>query len=245
MPNNAFITFEIFNTIPGLVCAFSTRFGGISQAAHHFKSLRSNRVTYHAFVEKNHRFILKQLGIENRSVAMAGQIHSANVRWITEPGYYPDTDALICRQKGIFLTVQTADCFPLMIYIPGSEIVAVVHCGWRGVASGIVQNVLSACDASMHEALAVIGPGIQKTCYEVGSDVFLRFDERYLVIHNDPQKRYLDLSGVIVDILLAKGFSKDHIYCEPTCTHCAADLFYSYRREGVNSGRMLGVMGMR
>jgi YfiH family protein len=245
MPNNFFITFNIFNDCAGLVCAFSTRRGGFSKGVYHSLNLYLNSGDSPRNVEKNRKILFDHLGIDRNSIATAGQIHSANIEWIAKPGFYAETDALLCREKGVFLSVQTADCFPLMIYIPDSKIVAAVHCGWRGVAAGIVKRVLAACNVSMHNALAVIGPGIQKTCYEVGADVYTRFDRQYLGLHKDPNKRYLDLQGKITDILLNSGFDRDRIYCEQTCTHCAEDIYYSYRRDGKKTGRMLAIIGLR
>ena len=148
------------------------------------------------------------------------------------------------NQANIFLTIQTADCFPLMIYIPDSHIVACVHCGWRGVADGIVQNVLKTCNVSLRKAFAVIGPGLQKSCFEVGRDVFTRFDPRYFSPHPHAGKQYLDLQTVIADTLLEWGFNRNNIYRENICTHCEQDTFYSYRRNGQKSGRMMGIIGM-
>jgi YfiH family protein len=244
MSNSTCISFDIFNEYPELVCAFSTRQGGVSTGIYHSLNLGYTSGDAHHLVETNRTIFFKQLGIKREFIAAAGQIHSANVKMIANPGFYPNTDALICREKGVFLTVQTADCFPLMIYIPDSEIVAVVHCGWRGVVSGIVERVLKECNVSLGNALAVIGPGIQKKCFEVGADVYMQFQDRYLAFHKEPQKRLLNLQGVIVDSLLNAGFSIDRIHCESTCTHCAKDLFYSYRRDGAKSGRMQGIIGM-
>jgi len=244
MPNNFYISFELFNEYPELICAFSTRLGGVSEGVYRSLNLGFNTGDKRSNVEKNRHFFLEQLGLKAHQIAYGGQIHSANVQWITGPGFYPDTDALICRLKDIVLTVQSADCFPLMIFIPENGIIAAVHCGWRGVAGGIVQRVLEQCDVSMHSALAVIGPGIQKNCFEVGSDVFDTFPGKYTSRHTEPNKRFLDLQRVIVDILITSGFSANRIQVVPTCTHCAENTFYSYRRDGRNSGRMLGVIGM-
>jgi YfiH family protein len=244
MPTNSIISFNIFNEYPGLICAFSTRKGGISKGVYRSLNLGFNSGDKRSTVEKNRHLFLRQLGINAQQIAFAGQIHSATVKWIDRPGLYPKTDALLCSLKGIFLTIQTADCFPLMIFIPDRGIVAAVHCGWRGLADGIVQRVLEECKDSMNGALAVIGPGIQKNCFEVGPDVYTKFAAKYTLKHADPKKRFLDLQRIIVDTLIEFGFSANRIQCEQTCTHCAEETFFSYRRDGDKSGRMLAVIGM-
>jgi YfiH family protein len=245
VPNSSFITFRIFEACTNLICAFSTRHGGISQGLYHSLNLGFNCGDTTGNVTRNRNLFFKLVGITERQTATGGQVHGSTIQEIDHPGFYPKTDGLVCREKGIFLAVQTADCFPLMLCIPERGIVACIHCGWRGVAAGVVENALQVCAAITPQTCAVIGPGIQSCCFEVEADVFKQFPEIYATPHPDPQKRYLDLQRIIRDKLVAAGLHTKNIYSDCSCTCCALNTYYSYRRDGKNSGRMLAVIGMR
>jgi hypothetical protein len=55
---------------------------------------------------------------------------------------------------------------------------------------------------------------------------------------------HLDLVAVAQDQLLAAGLAPPHVAAVDFCTACRTDLFYSYRREGSHTGRMLAVIGI-
>jgi hypothetical protein len=55
---------------------------------------------------------------------------------------------------------------------------------------------------------------------------------------------HLDLIAVARDQLLAAGLAPHHVAVVDFCTACRTDLFYSYRQEGIRTGRMLAVIGI-
>ncbi len=54
----------------------------------------------------------------------------------------------------------------------------------------------------------------------------------------------LDLTAVAQDQLLSAGLTPRHIGDVGFCTACRTDLFYSYRKEGDCTGRMMAVIGI-
>ena len=56
---------------------------------------------------------------------------------------------------------------------------------------------------------------------------------------------HLDLAAVILDQLLAAGLSPSRIHTSEFCTACRTDLFFSHRKEGPRTGRMMTVIGIR
>ena len=56
---------------------------------------------------------------------------------------------------------------------------------------------------------------------------------------------HLDLVAAAQNQLAAAGLAPAHVAVVDYCTACRTDLFYSYRREGDRTGRMLAVIGMR
>jgi hypothetical protein len=82
---------------------------------------------------------------------------------------------------------------------------------------------------------AAIGPSIGACCYEVGPEVACRFGIRV----SNPV--HLDLPAINEMQLRNAGISD--IWKSGACTFCAADRFYSVRREREEAGRMLSFVG--
>ena len=121
---------------------------------------------------------------------------------------------------------------------------------------------------------AAIGPGIHGCCYQVGKEVRDQFEsqfayaaklfreveesdpvrEKYPMLfltarppgHSElPKKIFLDLAEANRQQLLAAGVPARSIESSPLCTSCNPDLLFSYRAENGNTGRMMGVVGIR
>ena len=249
MGEQSYITFHLFDPFNNLLCAFSTRKGGISSgifASQNMGNLQQGQVHKILLNRKN---FYKRLNISENTVVLPGQIHSANCQIVKNPSAFPDTDSLVTNRPGIFLGVQTADCFPVFLYSRKDKVVASVHAGWKGVVDGIISNTISRMsqvfNVNISETYAVIGPGLQKECFEVRSDVYNRFPTDYLSTHRETSKKYLDLSGFIRSQLIEEGIKDARIYLSKECTKCEKEKYYSYRRDGINSGRMLGIIGLK
>ena len=241
--------FHIFSNFSNIICAFSTRLGGKSSDYNPDQGTRLKTGDKRQILTESRRRFLKEFGILTEQVALTDQIHSRNVSIADKPGIYPHSDALATSKGNIFLVIQTADCFPIFIFDPQTQVVAAIHAGWRGVKSGILQTVIgklrSRYDLRTANLLVAIGPGLQKECFEVRSDVSKYFPDNYLAIHPDPNKKYLDLSGYIINRMVDLGIPEYQIQNQGDCTKCRTDLYYSYRRDKEQSGRMIGLIGMR
>ena len=183
-------------------------------------------------------------------------------------------DASVTNQPGLLLGVQTADCVPILLVDPRRRVVAAVHAGWRGTLQRIVMKAIGKMQMEFAtkpvDLLAALGPAIGGCCYEVGTEVasaFLArfpkaaewFDElrtgdepdplQWLTMmppgHQPPAKNvYLDLRKANRAQLLDAGLSAKNIFVSDLCTACRRDLFFSYRKEGARSGRLLSVIGI-
>jgi len=161
----------------------------------------------------------------------------------------PEADAVVSEEIGVRIAVVTADCLPILLAGDRGRVVAAVHAGWRGLAGGVV----GACLAALRKRLgksetlaAVIGPHIQKCCYEVGEPVLAAFEERFsemlphAIRQSRPGHARLDLGLLAREALRAEGVESDRIgFLEGTCTACDAERFYSYRRDGPETGRLV------
>jgi polyphenol oxidase len=170
------------------------------------------------------------LGLESQRIATARQVHGAElIVHGQDPAEPAEADGHVLKCAGLAALVYTADCLP--IALAGSGGVAMLHCGWRGLAAGIVGRGAEAV-AATH---AVIGPGIGPCCYEVGEEVLEAFAELGPGIAMD---RMLDLTEVARRLLRNAGIGE----IEPAdlCTSCEHELFFSHRRDG-GAGRQAGM----
>src|SRR6202021_707203 len=87
----------------------------------------------------------------------------------------PQGDALITREPGVLLVVQTADCVPILLADPKSRAIAAIHAGWRGTVRRIAAKALGRMQMEFgtnpKDVIAALGPGIGQSCYEGGSEV--------------------------------------------------------------------------
>ena len=247
--DDSYITFQLFDQFEELICAFSTRRGGHSEGI--FSSLNMGNIKHDdpLIVKNNRKLFFNKLGIIEEAVALPDQVHSANIKIISTPGIVPKTDALVTMKKGLFLSIQTADCFPVFIYDPEKKIVGIIHAGWRGVVQNILRKttdlIIQNFRVLSSDLYVAIGPGLQKECFEVRSDVYKQFPEEFLEIHQDTSKRHLNLSGYLKQQLISLDIPAEQIFVSPDCTKCNLERYYSYRRDGEKSGRMLGIIGLR
>ncbi len=161
----------------------------------------------------------------------------------------PEADAVISEEIGVRIAVVTADCLPILLAGDRGRVVAAVHAGWRGLAGGVI----SACLAALRERLekservaAVIGPHIGKCCYEVDEPLLGALEERFSealprALHQSrTDHARLDLGLLAREALRAEGVENDRIgFVEGACTACDAERFYSYRRDGPETGRLV------
>ncbi len=134
-------------------------------------------------------------------------------------------------REGLGLLVLVADCLPVALAAPGQ--VAMLHCGWRGLAGGIVARAA----AEFGDApAAAVGPGIGQCCYEVGDEVLEAFSD----VPDAADGHMLDLRRVAEARLRAAGVERiEHV---DLCTACRPDLFFSHRRDNGVTGRQAGVV---
>ena len=82
---------------------------------------------------------------------------------------------MVTAQNGIFLSVLTADCVPLLFIAPKQRLAAAVHAGWRGTLAGIasktVDYFMSRYGVAAGDLEVALGPSIGVCCYEVNDDV--------------------------------------------------------------------------
>lgn len=219
----------------GARVAFSTRAGGVSEGPYESLNLGILTDDVTERVRENRARLVKALDLARERVAMGWQVHGTELQeWHGPPDPRHElerVDGHLTREPGLALLVLVADCLP--VALAGGDQVAMVHCGWRGLAGGILDKAVG----RFHETpSAAIGPGIGPCCYEVGDEVLAAFED----VGGAAQGRMLDLRRVARARLAAAGVTE--IEDVDLCTSCREDLFFSHRRDDGVTGRQGGLV---
>jgi YfiH family protein len=188
------------------------------------------------------------------TVAGMHQVHGNEIRILEEGGFSFPCDGLATDRQGAGVTVESADCVPLLLWASSGNAVAAVHAGWRGTLAGIAERAVStlqhAFSARPGDIHAVLGPAIGVCCYEVGDEVIEAFaaagrDVTRIARPGSRGRSHLDLLEENRSQLLSSGVAEERIHVSALCTYCENDRFYSFRREGNGVGRIFGAIGCR
>ena len=170
------------------------------------------------------------------------QIHSTNVNFSNKPGLIYKCDGVFTSNPKVVCSIKVADCLPIFFAHKYSPLYGVVHAGWKGLTNGILNNtstLLKSMKFKLTNFDIFIGPSIQKCCFEVSEDVIDRFPLKY-VEKKSTGKFRIDLQKIAFDELATFGFRNDRIKISDDCSYCKDDIYFSYRRDGADTKRMIG-----
>ncbi len=231
--------FEV--ALPGARAVFTTRLGGVSRGPYESLNLGILTDDDQALVAENRARAAARAGVAPEAVAMGWQVHGDELlEWDGPPmagGYaapgaeLEKVDGHATELAGVALLVLVADCLP--VALATHERVAMVHCGWRGLAAGILEKAVGTFSAP---PAAAVGPGIGSCCYEVGPEVL----EPFADLDGVADGRMLDLRAVAEQNLRTAGVERiEHV---DLCTSCHPELFFSHRRDAGVTGRQCGMV---
>ena len=228
--------------LPGARAAFSSRVGGVSDAPYDELNVAIMTGDERERVRENRHRLAAALGRDPERVVMGRQVHGAALREHRaqqDPRVYSEVarspeevDAHSTSNAALTPLVMVADCLPVAMSGRGGVVMA--HCGWRGLAGGMIAEASSSVDATA----AAIGPGIGPCCYEVGEEVLAEFED----LDGVAEGRMLDLTAVARALLARAGVTE--VESADLCTKCNPELFYSHRRDGERTGRQAGLAWM-
>jgi len=151
-----------------------------------------------------------------------------------------NADASYSKKLGTVCGVLTADCLPIFISNKEGTAVGVAHAGWRGLVDGIIESLIESFDCNGEDLIVHLGPAISKLSFEVGGEVksqYLSKNKNFKsCFANINNKDYLDLYDAARVVLNSFGVSS--ISGGDRCTYKESDQYFSYRRDGGQSGRM-------
>ena len=147
-------------------------------------------------------------------------------------------DAIYTNKKNEVCAILTADCLPIFITDTLGQEVAVIHAGWKGLLRGVIEQTIKSFDSK--NLLAHFGPAISQDSFEVGEEVrdpYIAKDKSFKSsFKTSSDKHYLDLYSAAK--LVLNNFDIYKISGGNECTFKQKDEYFSYRRDGKNSGRM-------
>jgi len=174
------------------------------------------------------------------------QIHSNRLCFTHSEGEIDNCDGTFSNDKNLICSIQVADCMPIYFANKFLNVFGIIHVGWRGLINNIILNakdIIIKNNYSLKDFEVIVGPSIQKCCFEVKSDVVDKFNKKFVMKKNNGGF-LVDLQGNALSELHNFGFKKQNITIETECTFCNSDYFLSYRRNKRNSGRMYGLIGI-
>ena len=195
----------------------------------------------------NNRLILKSYYDLPSEPVWINQTHSSICVNASKIETIVDADASFTCDSGIVCGVLTADCLPVFVSKKDGSMVGVAHAGWRGLIYGIIENLIKSFESDGNDLVVHLGPAISMNSFEVGVEVKNQFlskndnFERSFSFRNN--KHYLDLYDAAKVIL--EGFNIFSISGGDRCTYNEENHFFSYRRDGDDSGRMANLIWMK
>jgi len=225
------------------------RWGGYSDAPYDSFNLAEHTGDVPERVTKNRQQLLQSLPASTE-IQWLRQVHGTQVVEAVGCNYPASGDACFSRRPGIACAILTADCLPVLLCSLRGDVVAAAHAGWRGLAAGILEAVVSRMDTPADQILAWLGPAIGPGTFEVGPEVRERFVDEAgphrisvaasFVVSQDRPGHYLaDLYALARQRLAALGVAR--VYGGGECTVTDSQRYFSYRRDG-RTGRMASLI---
>lgn len=240
----------------GVTAFSSTRHGGCSRGNYGELNVNLYCGDEPDDIAENRKALCQLLRIGNDRLVIPHQVHGTGVVQIGKTFFrlsdevrtqvLDGIDALMTNIPDVCIGVSTADCIPLILYDAEHHAAAVIHSGWRGTVANIVGATVTSMYMAYHtrpEALnAVIGPGISLKNFEVGDEVYEQFAAAgYPMeqIARKDDKWHIDLWLCCRLQLENVGVKPGNIQMAGICTYDQCDDYFSARRLGLDSGRIL------
>ena len=188
----------------------------------------------------------KKAGFDPNELVIPKQTHSTNVSFVKSVKSIENCDGVFTDEKDIVCSIQVADCMPIYFAHCSKNVYGLVHAGWRGLVYGILEStsqLIFENGYKLHDFEVFIGPSIQKCCFEIRDDIVGNFKIGCVTPIQENGKYNVDLQYQACREMIQMGFKKNQIIVSTECTYCSQEKYHSFRRDGKDSGRMIGLIG--
>ena len=242
--------------IAGFRHAFFGRRGGVSTGPYESLNVSIGVGDDPENVRRNLHLIAESLSVQAHRIFFLSQVHGATTS-VLEGHETADVvrtregDALSSTSADLACCVRTADCIPILAADRRSGAVVAIHAGWRGIVRGVVEaGIASLRELAQHppEIVVAVGPHIRERAFEVSDDVAHELEAASPVsgvVDRGRAKPHVSLARIVHGKLRALGVRHDAIDDVGGCTLTEADRFFSFRRDGKISGRLLSAIVAR
>lgn len=243
-------------TSAGMAAAgFTTRHEGVSRPPYNSLNLGLNTLDSSHSVQGNRSLLARAFGARTERLLTVSQVHGTDILVVDSPNedvthfLKLECDGIITNQAGIMIGIGVADCIPILLFDPVQRVAAALHAGWKGTANRIVPKGVEAMASQFGtnpaDLIAAIGPGIGPCCYEVDEPVRAAFAQepgvwKEAARETGKGKWRLDLALANQQQMATCGIAPARIETTQHCVSCTPELFFSYRRDGGDTGRQMG-----
>lgn len=264
-----YITFPVLSGLDFIRHGFSTRLGGVSTGIYESMNLGSDSAIDQdnpENIKENFRRMAESLGVPISSMVISKQVHKTNILLVTKkdcgkgllyPRDYDEIDGLITNQPGITLVTKYADCVPLFFVDPLKKAIGLSHSGWRGTVQKIgkitVEEMTRHFGSDPKDIIAVIGPSICASCYEIGVEVAKEFEkafgdrcrDNHILSRTESGSFQCNLWAANQAVMEEAGLLPGHIHISGVCTSCHSDLLFSHRKTQGKRGTLAAFLAIR
>ena len=195
-------------------------------------------------VEEDVKRISSSLDFTYQKLSYLNQVHGSTVILPEAETQVFTGDGLLSDKNKEILLVRTADCLPLFFYESTKKVIGIIHLGWRPAKENIIavfiDKLKDVFGAGLKEAFLGIGPGLRRSCFEVGRE-FLDFSCFAGFIEERDSKYYLDMVSFLKRSFVARGFKKENFLDSQICSFCDSN-FYSARRDKTDKRTLSFIM---
>lgn len=244
----------------GIRAYFTTKVGEFSNGKYDSLNLGINTLDSQIDILKNYNYLCENLKLNFENLIMSNQIHGDKLELIKEKyvnsdpvfnSIFKDTDGFFTDIPGVVIVTHYADCVPVYIVDTKKKIVGICHSGWKGTVKKISRKmVLKYCEeynSSIEDLEVWIGPHIGTKYFVVNEDVKFIFETEFqngsdFITEGIESEIHIDLGLCIERDLLSMGIKPNKIIREDFCSYRDEELFFSYRRDDGNTGRMAAII---
>ena len=257
------ITYSILEQFNEITHFCTTRHGGVSQgnyASFNISPFSGDTIEHQT---ENFNRLAQEINLPTDSIIFPYQSHGNEVFIIDDEFMNKSSsdknkllsgkDALVTNLSGICIGITTADCVPIAFYDPIQKVIAIAHAGWRGTCKQIVRNTIDVMlknfDCKVADIYVVIGPSISVEAYQVGEELYEDFKLAGFpvsdIFKTIDSNLHLDLWKANNWLLEQSGVPLTQIQISGLCTFKNNEDFFSARKLGIKSGRMLSGICIR